>query len=247
MLMLQAILRGKLSRDHEQIEDILTSNVFGLLRYEDPRLILEWLGRAIMVDGRGALDYPLLPSEQISIAWEFWPYWSEEGCNACEPDVVITVRVTGESPIHVLIEAKLNAGKSSRADDGYAPADQLAREWDNFVARSRAEGARLVLIYLTSHFSLPRSEIEASISEFRSKRGADPVIAWLSWRELSTILARSSQGLIRRDLVLLLKRMGLTFYEGVASVPHEKIRWRFDAGGYKWSIDKVAAPNWRFT
>ena len=245
--MLQAILRGKLSRDHEQIEDILTSNVFGLLRYEDHRIVLEWLGRARLVDGRGALDCALLPIDQISIAWEFWPSWSEEGCVACEPDVVLTVSVPGKPPMHVLIEAKLNSGKSSQADDGYAPADQLAREWDNLVARSRADGARLVLIYLTSHFSLPRSEIEASTREFRSKRGADPVIAWLSWRELSTILDRHPQGLIRRDLALLLERMGLTYFEGVAPLPPEKIRWRFDAGSYKWSIDDATDPNWRFT
>ena len=35
--MLQALLNGKLSREQENMEDILTSNVFGLLRYVQPQ------------------------------------------------------------------------------------------------------------------------------------------------------------------------------------------------------------------
>ena len=34
--MIHALLNGKLSADQENMEDILTSNVFGLLRYLPP-------------------------------------------------------------------------------------------------------------------------------------------------------------------------------------------------------------------
>jgi hypothetical protein len=44
--MLQALLRGKLSREHEEIEDILTSNVFGLLQYCDPSLVVQFFAAA---------------------------------------------------------------------------------------------------------------------------------------------------------------------------------------------------------
>jgi len=130
--MLQALLRGKLSRDHEQIEDILTSNVFGLLRYDDPELTLAFLSRATLPDGKRALDSFLLQSAGISIRWEFWPWWpAAAGCSACEPDVVITLESPDRPRIYVLIEAKLNAAKSSLADERPFPSDQLAREWSS--------------------------------------------------------------------------------------------------------------------
>lgn len=38
--MLVALLHGKLSREQENIEDILTSNVFGVLKYLPPGTVL---------------------------------------------------------------------------------------------------------------------------------------------------------------------------------------------------------------
>lgn len=38
--MLVALLHGKLSRDQENMEDILTSNVFGVMRYLPPAIAL---------------------------------------------------------------------------------------------------------------------------------------------------------------------------------------------------------------
>ena len=56
--MLQAILKGKLSREQENMEDILTSNVFGLLRYVQPQEgILKYLSLAEDKDGKQPLKY----------------------------------------------------------------------------------------------------------------------------------------------------------------------------------------------
>lgn len=244
--MLQALLRGKLSRDHEQIEDIVTSNVFGVLKYDDPGLTLEFLSRAILSDGRKALDFALLRGGGISIKWEFWPYWSEAGRIECEPDVVLSLEDADGSCIQVLIEAKLNSGKSSLADDGPTPSDQLAREWDNLSVRARTRNAQPLLIYLTSHFSFPRFEIEDSLDEFQRKRGSTAAIAWLSWRELRSILDLFPSNPIRDDLRLLLERMGLTYFEGVFPVTPLEIGWRFHAGKYDWNVAKVDGLDWRF-
>ena len=56
--MLQAILKGKLSREQENMEDVLTSNVFGLLRYVQPQEgILKYLWLAEDNEGNQPLKY----------------------------------------------------------------------------------------------------------------------------------------------------------------------------------------------
>jgi hypothetical protein len=225
---LQALLQGKISREHEQIEDILTSNVFGLLQYCDPKVVLEFLAGATLPDGQRVFESWGVGADQLSIyQWTFWPYWSEQDCNPCEPDVVLTVKsATGES-ILIVVEAKLNSGKSSLADESEMPCDQLAREWDNLRSRARAQNGRPLLVYLTSHFSIPRDEVEESIREFYKKRGSQPTIAWLSWRAILPILRRGPQNAITRDLGKLLERMDLTQFEGFHRIPSSPIEWRF--------------------
>jgi hypothetical protein len=147
--MLQALLRGKLSRDHEQIEDILTSNVFGLLKHSIPRITLDFIERARLLNGKRPWDSSIFTSREFSIDWDFWPWWAEAQCTGCEPDVVLTLRGQGGARLFVLIEAKLHAGKSSLADPEGPPADQLAREWSNLVEKARASASQPVLIYLT--------------------------------------------------------------------------------------------------
>jgi hypothetical protein len=244
--MLQALLRGKLSRDHEQIEDILTSNVFGLLRYDHPEIICDFLGRAILHDGCKALDAAALHAGGISISWEFWPWWSEAGCIACEPDVAITLENQDRHRIYLLIEAKLHAGKSSLSDQNPLPFDQLAREWDNLVSRAQAKNSKPVLIYMTSHFCIPRSEIADSINEVRFKRGSEATIAWLSWRELPNVLDKYAMTSLRSDLRLLLERMGLTYFDGIMPVRPPEIDWRFQAGAYDWSVAHSGSLGWGF-
>ena len=46
--MIEALLRGKLSREQENMEDVLTSNVFGMLQYVAPELgLFPFLARAV--------------------------------------------------------------------------------------------------------------------------------------------------------------------------------------------------------
>ena len=45
--------------------------------------------------------------------------------------VLITIRTPESGSIIVLVEAKYLSGKSSDADTGKLPMNQLAREWDN--------------------------------------------------------------------------------------------------------------------
>lgn len=108
--MLQALLKGKLSREQKNMEDILTSNVFGLLKYVQPQEgMLKYLALAEDTDGKKPLEYFSSLSEisQESIKYEFWPNWSLPNCEPCQPDLVIY----GKKVVAVLLQKKMSARK----------------------------------------------------------------------------------------------------------------------------------------
>jgi len=245
--MLQALLHGKLSRDHENIEDLLTSNTFGLLKYCDPAVTLRFLAKATLLDGSPAIDPVIFLHQSASIVdWQFWPYWSEEDCNPCEPDVVLTLEGTGGHKLYVLIEAKLNAGKSSFRDQNVRPSDQLAREWDNLIVRAHVDHATPILIYLTGHFSCPRAEIADSLNEFKEKRGSEPVIGWLSWRALHGTFGLVPMRPMEEDIAELLTRMDLSYFHGTFPVKAQQITWRFRSWALRWRMMKTRNISWSF-
>lgn len=129
--MLMALLRGKLSLDQENMEDILTSNVFGVLKYLPPGVALvPFLGKAATPEPEK--EYPLANlSSDVVVKYEFWPWLAEPGRALSEPDVLIRIDDPDGKRIVVLIEAKYLSGKSSEEDGTEHPNDQLAREWDN--------------------------------------------------------------------------------------------------------------------
>ena len=248
--MLQALLKGKLSREQENMEDILTSNVFGLLKYVRPREgILNYLSLAEDGDGERPLQFLSSLSEvpHDSIEYEFWPWWEEANCYGCEPDVVIKLKVPAKQDLLILIEAKYLSGKSSEADEvDDTPTDQLAKEWDNLRVKANRSDKRPVLIYLTAHYAYPIRDINDAISEFLEKRPDDatPVICWLSWRHLHTV-CESTQLPILNDIKLLLDRLGLTFFDGVA-LDYVNVPWSFEVV-FDWrAVSGIQKINWRF-
>ena len=139
--MLQALLHGKLSREQENMEDILTSNVFGMMEYlKAKQELMSFLGKAQHINEAGEKESlcELLPSEPEDVKYDFWPNWSEEKCIPCEPDLVLRIRYKEGVSYIILVEAKYHSGKSSEASeddrDDTPPYDQLAREWDNLVS-----------------------------------------------------------------------------------------------------------------
>lgn len=247
--MLQALLLGKLSREQENMEDILTSNVFGLLKYVRPEEgILNYLSLAEDEDGKRPLQSLSSLSEDTlaSIEYEFWPWWEETNCNGCEPDVVIKLELPDQQNLLVLVEAKYLSGKSSEADEvDDTPTDQLAREWDNLRVKADESDERPVLIYLTAHYAYPYREIYDAISEFLEKRpgGARPVIYWLSWRHLCTV-CDSSPLPVLDDIKLLLERLDLQFFDGIA-LDYVKIPWSFEAV-FDWrAVSGIQQIKWR--
>jgi hypothetical protein len=242
------MLHGKLTREEEGMEDLLTSNTFGLMTYLPPdALLLLFLSEACSP----SLDK--LPAQfcadVIEIErWHFWPPLQYPGCAFCEPDVVLILRHRDGSRTGVLIEVKYRSGMSSLASDvDERPKAQLAREYDNLRALARDEGlARFAVIYLTTDCVCPREEVEESVEEYRNKRGHLPEIYWLSWRTLAALLQRkgAERTPIMEDLYALFLHLDLTTFCQLRYPGLGMPSWRFAVDvRWVWSIPNIA---WSF-
>lgn len=245
--MLMAWLSGKLSREQENMEDLLTSTVFGLLKYcSEDLVLLPFLRLARTSEGVNPLA-DLCAS--TTAQYEFWPQWQEPSCEFCEPDVVLRLESPDGRRRLVAVEVKFRADKSADADASEVPpTDQLAKEWDNLVSRARAEDSEPVLLYLTADFGCPVEAIEDSRAEYRSKRGVDPVIAWLSWSQLHRVVTDRGEPVLR-DLGELLTKLGLEGFQGIAPIPPLlPLSWSFDDREHdlEWPVVPRTAVTWRF-
>ena len=257
--MLQALLNGKLSREQENMEDVLTSNVFGFMEYlRTDRELLKFLGKAQHINDTGDIELSqLLPAEPEDIKYDFWPKWSEGDCVPCEPDLVLRIDAKEGENLIVLIEAKYHSGKSSEASEDdeneTPPHDQLAREWDNLlhIAESEKESREPILIYLTADFGCPVEAIEDSRKNFERKRSGQAKklfsCFWLSWRHLKEALHKSTDKVFE-NLVEAMRKLNLVFYYGITAMPlHEPRHWRF-LQQFDWSaVAKCRATSWRFS
>ena len=251
--MLMALLKGKLSREQENMEDILTSNVFGLLGYlPAERGLLPFLACAENQSGErplACLAKPTIPADQ-QVSYEFWPWMEATDCFGCEPDVLLRIPRSGDNRLLVLVEAKYLSGKSSEASDEYSkPTDQLAREWDNLVRVAERESSEPVLIYLTADMAYPTVDIMPSVEEYEAKRpdAARPTILWLTWRRIADVFG-STEERILQDLVLLVKRLNLTAFEGFSPIHQTAgLEWRFEPPGFDWNVTADVVPiTWRY-
>lgn len=239
--MLQAMLCRKLTRPEECMEDLLTSNTFGLMKYLPPELaLLPFLRQAC-----GPLSKRPLADQLNDVAavkrWRFWPTLSYPGCKPCEPDVEIDLCHEDGSRTRLLIEAKYRSGKSSLAAEvDQRPNDQLAREFDNLKAAAEEEGIEsYAVVFITADFAYPKEQLEESAREYREKRSGSPDVHWLTWRVLPSVLDSDEAEAheIACDLRSLLLELDLTMF----------CRLRFE--GVKipaWRFLGAATPSWEW-
>lgn len=267
--MFQALLRGKLSREQDNLEDILTSNVFGLLSYLPPEKgLVPFLKCARFSDDTdwfGGSATKCL-SEIVQARYCFWPWLGEMSDDyGCEPDVVIRAVTRNGERLLIVIEAKFRSGKSSVEDknDRYVT-DQLAREWNQatYLVRQRGDDQdrRPVLIYVTGDFTPPWDQVVDSASEFRKKRPDKArefpfSCAWLSWRHIPRAFGKAmgpmDHGADRmlRDLIRLCDRLDLRFFEGLSPIGQlSAITWRFLRASvrFDWRCEVTTPIAWRF-
>lgn len=244
--MLQAQLKGKLTRREEDMEDLLTSNVFGSIKYLPPEDgLLPILVNSQDSDG----NPPNFDLQNINdVTYHFWPWIEKPGCFGCEPDVHIIMNLTNGSKVIVFVEAKYLSPKSSGPDgERKAPYDQLAREWDNLQEVSAQEGAKPFFLYVTAHLGYPMSDFLDSVKDYKKYKQKEMSMYWISWRKLPGLFACAEKDSILYDLVGVLRRLGLTFYEGIMPLEPVHIEWSFKAAGsWDWTSYEDCDIHWNF-
>lgn len=222
--MIEALINGKLSREQENMEDMLTSIFFGLLKYVPIHEgILPFLSFAHNVDLH---KLPIDLSMDYNIQYEFWPLLNDYK-KSCEPDILIELS-NSVSTLLILIEVKYNSGKSSISDNSKYVNDQLAREYMNLKLRAEKQNSLPFLIYMTKDVYIPKKEILTSIEELSDKEiVTNPNIFWISWRHITQLQQRNP---IISDLIYLTKeRLHLFFFNGfTVSDELTEINWSFN-------------------
>jgi hypothetical protein len=229
-----AEIRGKISDTganlSERMEDLLTSDVFGCMRYlPAKKALIPFLQMAYSLHG----DVLSIPSDVIRVHYSFWPWLKSAGRIPCEPDVMLGLE-TEDSHVHlILIEAKYYSGLSSEEDDRPEPNDQLARELDNLDSVSCVtlgwsidlEIASRTLLFVTQDMGIPRDLLVRSLAEYKRKRKKEGNIFWASWRFLPSILELSIEKesipenrAVLADILTLLLRKELIMFSGVEPI-----------------------------
>ncbi|WNZ28476.1 MAG: hypothetical protein IAX21_07350 [Candidatus Bathyarchaeota archaeon] len=244
--MLQAQLRGKLPRDLENMEDLLTSNVFGSIKYIQPEKgLLQILLNSEDSEGNThTFDF----SNIKNVTYHFWPWINESGCYGCEPDVYIKIDFENGSKTLVFVEAKYLSSKSSESDEKKeAPYDQLAREYDNLQELAAKENASPIFLYITADLGYPMIDYVESVKDYQRYKQKEMSMQWISWRKIPKIFTDAEKDSILHDLVKVIQRLGLTFYEGIKTLEPPNIEWSFKAVvNWDWSVYEDLLIDWEF-
>ena len=223
-----AEIRGKISESgtnlSERMEDLLTSDIFGCMRYLPiQKVLIPFLWRARSFHGNTLT----VPDKIIKAHCSFWPWLKLVGRIPCEPDILLGLETEGQQVHLVLVEAKYYSGLSSEEDERIEPNDQLARELDNLDGvscaalgwRPHLEIASRTLLFITQDMGIPRALLAQSLAERTRKRRKSDDIYWASWIFLPAILERNLEKetvpeniAVMEDMHKLLLRKGLVMF-----------------------------------
>jgi hypothetical protein len=246
--MLQALLQGKLSREQENLEDLLTSGVFGLLAYLPPQDGLLPLLRLATDDDGTPLSAFDVAGWRLKDEVSFWPTQATDFAGATEPDVLIRATDDAGENYVISIEVKLWSEKSLASKSTIR--DQLAREWYSLVSYCKNPAATPLLIYITSHLERPVLDIKEGRDDY-SKHCQDLETrfpfrcAWLSWSKVAMAFSLSANRPLR-DIAMTCRRLDLGTFDGISTLHEYPVDWCFQVEPYNFAtINTVVSWRWR--
>jgi hypothetical protein len=253
--MLIAEIHGKRCPEAEGQEDWLTSAVFGHLRSIAPGPFwADLLGHAHTV-ATGVSLYSRICASGIvlerfpKLDIHFWKCWDKYG----EPDLVLCFSGGDQSPVIIVVEVKLNSGKSSTGEN-----DQLKRYLEllddgDALRLLLPESNDRYLVYLTRTFSKLEIEDSVRVSVDAGIRDAGDRIFGLRWQDVLESSSANSLGEPLLDEVAQFLRIrGFEAFGGFRSPPAalERRLGRFYGTGYfmstKASLDLRELKEGRF-
>jgi len=220
--MLIAEIHGKRFPEAEGQEDWLTSAVFGHLRHIAPGAFwADLLDRARTVE-TGVSLYSKIYADGIrlnqysKLEIHFWKSWENYG----EPDLILCFSGGKPSPLLIVIEVKLDSGKSATGEN-----DQLKRYLQLLDDRHALrlffpESNHRYLIYLTRIFSKLEIEDSIRVSVSAGIGNAQDRMFGLQWQDvLESALANSAREPLLDEVAQFLKIRGFEAFRGFRSPP----------------------------
>jgi hypothetical protein len=248
-----AELHGKLNPERpqgvsERMEDLLTSDVFGTMKYAGwDKGFIEWINKAEVapVSPTAPPISSLFGTGGVSqVYYKFWPILN----NGREPDLALLVMLEKRSFLLVVVEAKYFSGTSDWDDEEWAEQHDLtgSQLTDQVLGLYKMSEKELlhwfdiegkghkplqnheltkIHLFITMNSVLPVLDYEKAIMKMK---GTWPVYSyWLSWNSLSECIEKYlNQRIIGKrellqDLYLLLQKKGLIPFSGFSMSPVE--------------------------
>jgi hypothetical protein len=206
-----AELRGKIPSQFENMEDILTSNVFSFFKYSTREIFLKgYLEK---------LGIYISDQEANGAQFKFWPRFDDK----TEPDLVVKV-----GKYYLLIEAKYFSGFGQETETTQA---QLKREFQGGKSEAEKQGQKFKLIPITAHHSEHSFNDKSKIN--RSDFGIH--LKWTNWQSVALFLLgvlESSNSIKKQerdfalDLYRLLDKKNLRGFKGFGELSKKDLPQR---------------------
>lgn len=156
-----AEIHGKLSGEHENKEDILTSNVFSFFKYADRGTFFLRFLRMLHLE--------VTTAEVQKAEFMFWPTYTD----GTQPDVVIVV-----GKYYLLIEAKLY---SSFSPETMFKKHQLVREFEGGALEALSLDKEFRIIAITADYSRPIN-LDIVPSQYLGW------LVWTNWQGIAVLI-----------------------------------------------------------
>lgn len=246
-----AEIHGKL-RPYENLEDLLTSDVFGTFKYLHPNeALVPFFERAVCFND---FSLPKFLNDIVSAMYFFWP----KSMDFLEPDLIIILTREDGSKLGINVECKYHAEKHNMEVDNLnepesprITGDQLVDQYLQ-LKKCRYKGelgdnlrntGEKYLFYVTAHYAPPIEHIDETIQRLKEDPDDQKNFYWVSWREIMNLNLRNIKEELKcqmmKDLKLLLIRKRLTFLD-IFKEPlkiKKEIRYFWKSSKKFWNFD----------
>lgn len=235
-------LHGKIPQNSSFIysEDILTSTVFGNIRYfNSSSLINDFLSKATDLKGN-SFNYHFSDNIQIN----FWKKFSNKTkAQINEPDLVLE-----DKNSILIIECKYHSPLDenfSESENDYT--NQLLR-YSTIIEDYYSEKKNKNIIFLT----LKDYDVETCLEKTRKKLSPEIGLYGLCWEELFLCLKKYkdkvvsiSEKTLITDLIQFLDNRNLKYFSGMR-IPYCSFRWKYKSNKRYIFASKFSTFSWRY-
>lgn len=207
----------------ERLEDQLTGDVFGTLRYIDYKYgLIPILMESYYISKLKERKYLKFNEPNIKNI-RFWPWIVE-----AEPDLLIEMKENSNKPIIIQVEVKYYSGLSSddTPNDNVEFSDKL-KITEQSINTSRNQivrqirsltktypDYRRIQIYLTTDVVYPKELLSRVRIQLEKEELKDTELYWLSWHDIPPIIKKyykylcGRENIIASDILMLLEKKG---------------------------------------